>query len=343
MPTPADKKKYYQTISRSCYAANLFYEILSIFYLVLFIIAKLNILIYIDAAMVIIFLLFFILIKKKNYFPYTLACGNTFFVFIIVTTIMLGFETGFHLYLIGFCVISFFSTYFTKKRDIRGSIIWVTLSLAIYLTLYFVSQFVSPYYVAEGWLERTLFATNAVIVFMLITTYLIVILKYAFSLEKKITNEARIDELTQINNRYSLYDYFSQQEDKSSLLLVIFDVDDFKNINDTYGHVAGDFILKEIARITTSILDDSFVCRYGGEEFVVVMENKGKKSSFAKLEKLRKIIENEDFYFEKNNIRITITLGASEYYNDQNLEQWIESADKKMYLGKSNGKNQTVL
>ena len=337
-----DKEQYYRTIKKTCYTANILYLILHVFYLVLFIVSKLNILIYVDAAVIVIYLLFFLLLKKKKYYLYALCCGNEFFAFIAVTTIMLGFNTGFHFYLIGLCVVSFFTTYFSRNRNIKGSLVWVGLSLVIYLTLYFVTQFNAPYYAIDKWLELTLFATHAVIVFAFVASYLFVFLKYAFSLEKKIMSESRTDELTKINNRYALYDYFDQVEDKSSLVLTLFDIDDFKNINDTYGHVVGDYILKKVAEMSVDALKDDFVCRFGGEEFVIVLKSDG-DSFFDKLESFRKSIEKEVIEINGTRIDITITIGATKYVNGISLEKWIELADKKMYFGKNNGKNQTVI
>ena len=343
MSVAADKKRYYNTIQKTCYTANTTYLILHVFYLVLFIVSKLDILIYIDAAVVLIYLLYYLLIKNKKYYLYALICGNVFFAFISVTTVMLGFATGFHFYLIGLCIVSFFTTYFSKTKNIKGSIVWAGLSLAIYLILFFVTEFNPPYYAIEKWLEVTLFSTHAVVVFVFIVSYLVVFLRYALKLEKKIMNESRTDELTQINNRYALYDFFDLEEDKSSMALALFDIDDFKNINDTYGHVTGDYVLKRVAEITTEVLSDSFVCRYGGEEFVIVLTDDEQHSFYDRLEVLRKRIEKETFEFEKVKINITITAGVVNYEEGIKLERWVELADEKMYSGKYSGKNKTVI
>ena len=343
MSVATDKKRHYKTIDKTCYTANTVYLILHIFYLILFIVSKLTILIYVDAAVILIYLLFYLLIRNKKYYIYALCCGNEFFAFIAVTTVMLGFSTGFHFYLIGLCIVSFFTSYFSKTKDIRGSIVWAGLSLAIYLTLFFVTEYNAPYYAIEKWLELTLFSTHAFVVFGFIVAYLVVFLKYALSLEKKIMNESRTDELTQISNRYGLYDFFDLEEDKSSMALALFDIDDFKNINDTYGHVTGDYVLKRVAEIATTVLNDSFVCRYGGEEFVVVLSDDEQHSFFDRLEVLRKNVEKETFEFEKVKINITITIGVVNYIEGTSLEKWVEAADKKMYSGKNSGKNKTVI
>ena len=185
-----------------------------------------------------------------------------------------------------------------------------------------------------------LFVGHAIIVFIYVAFYLVVFVKYTLSLEKKIMNESRTDELTQIANRYGLYDYFNQEEHKESKVLALFDIDDFKLINDEYGHAAGDYILKRVAELTTATLPGSFVCRYGGEEFVAVVNS---DNYFETLENLRKTFENEVFEFEGKEHKITITIGATVYEKDMTLEKWVSSADERMYLGKNSGKNKVVI
>ena len=342
MPTSIDKKQHYKTIDKTCFTANVLYLILHVFYLILFLVSKLYILVYVTAAVIALYIFFFFLIKKKKYYLYALICGNEFFAYVSVTTVMLGFATGFHFYLIALCVVSFFTSYFSKTKNIKGSIVWVGLSLIIYLVLYFVTKFNAPYYHIEQWLEITLFTIHAIVVFAFIASYLLVFVKYALSLEKKIMNESRTDELTQISNRYGLYDYFEEDDNKSSKVLALFDIDDFKNINDKYGHATGDLILKRVAELTCNVLEDAFVCRYGGEEFVIVL-NGVNNVSFDRLENLRKTIEVETFECEEAKINITITIGAVAYEDDMTLEQWVEQADEKMYSGKKTGKNKVVI
>ena len=342
MSIRADQKHHYKTIDKTCYGANIIYLFLHAFYLVLFVISKLYILVGVTAGVIAIYLLFFILLKKKKYYLYALLCGNEFFAYITVTTLMLGFGAGFHYYLIGLSVVSFFTSYFSKTKDIKGSIVWVGLSLAIYLTLYLVSKFNPPFYQIEEWLEITLLITNAIIVFGFVAVYLVIFLKYALSLEKKIMSESRTDELTQINNRYGLYDYFDLIEDKDNMVLALFDIDDFKAVNDRFGHVGGDRVLRRIAEISTEVLKDSFVCRYGGEEFVIVMEEKDDESVRDRLETLRKAIAEEPFGFEGGKTKVTVTIGVMKRSNGTSLEKWVNQADEKMYSGKKSGKNKVV-
>ena len=342
MTISSNKSNHYKTIKNTCYGANIIYLIVHVFYLILFIIAKAYALIFIDAAVILFYGACFFLIKKKKYYLYALLCGNEYIAFVSAATIMLGFNSGFHFYLIGLSVVSFFTAYFSKNRRVSGSIVWVGLSIAVYLALYFITKYNKPLYDIPNWLEGVLFTLHAIGVFAFVAVYMYIFLRYAFSLEKRITNESRTDELTQISNRYGLYDYYESQKEKSSLLIALFDIDDFKNINDTYGHVTGDYILKRVAEITTEVLNGSFVCRYGGEEFVAVLNQDEQKSSVELLETLRKTIAEQVFEFNKAKINITITIGASGYIKGLSLDKWVELADKKMYTGKNSGKNKVV-
>ena len=334
-----NNRSHYKTISSTCYTANIAYLILRVFYFVLFLVSQLYIMAWVTLGTIAFYLFCFLLMKKKKYYLYALLCGNEFFAFVIVATVMLGFNTGFHFYILGLSVVSFFTTYFSKQNNTKNSIIWAGLSLTIYLLLYFLTRYNGPYYVISNWLEMTLFTTHIVVAFLFVIFYLIVFLKYALSLEKKIMNESRTDELTQISNRYGLYDCFNQESDKRNKVLALFDIDDFKKINDTYGHITGDYILKRVAEITVNTLKDDFVCRYGGEEFVIVLD---KDNYLDKLENLRKSIEQETFEYENHKHKITITVGVAQYSKDISLEKWVELADEKMYTGKNTGKNKVI-
>ena len=278
--------------------------------------------------------------KKKKYYPYALLCGNEYFGYIITTTLLVGFASGFHLYLIGLAVTSFFATYFSKTKRISGSMLWAVISIGLYLMLYFVTRSNTPKYLIPDWMSTTFMTVHIVVVFLFVSFYLFTFTRYSLALENKIMLESRTDELTQINNRYGLYDYLNKEGATASKSLALFDIDNFKVINDTYGHVAGDFILKRIAEVMTQMLTDCFICRYGGEEFVIVLDTKG---SYEKLETLRKAIENEVIEYEGHKHKITITIGVAKYSKEVSVEKWIEHADEKMYQGKNSGKNKIVI
>lgn len=123
--------------------------------------------------------------------------------------------------------------------------------------------------------------------------------------------------------------------------VIMFDIDFFKKVNDTYGHITGDFILKEIARIISDTVAEQGLCsRWGGEEFLVFIPYQSKKEVYALAENIRKTIEQYNFYFNDQNIKITISGGISSYPEDATgIERLIELADQKLYKAKQSGRN----
>jgi two-component system cell cycle response regulator len=133
---------------------------------------------------------------------------------------------------------------------------------------------------------------------------------------------------------------------KRNLSLVMFDIDHFKQINDIYGHQAGDFILQKIAKIVKSHLrrEDTFA-RYGGEEFIIILPETNVLQAAITSEKLRKIIEKTHFNYQDVTISLTISLGISSYKPGRTAKSprdLIEKADKAMCQAKKTGRNKVV-
>jgi diguanylate cyclase (GGDEF)-like protein len=130
----------------------------------------------------------------------------------------------------------------------------------------------------------------------------------------------------------------------TALSLVMCDIDFFKKINDTYGHLAGDFILKNLALIlknNTTPIDT--VARYGGEEFIIIMPETDKEKAHARAVKIRKETEKYNFKFNDNYIKCTISMGVASYPADSTTRRaLIEKADKALYKAKEEGRNRVV-
>ena len=166
--------------------------------------------------------------------------------------------------------------------------------------------------------------------------------------EKKLQEIAKIDNLTGVYNRKSLNTFLKDEIVQnrlfqSSFSIIMFDLDNFKKINDTYGHVFGDLVLKETTKIfleETSRSDK--VCRYGGEEFIIILPQTNKKEGFKVGERLRKKIEKKEFIDEEKKVRVTISGGVVEYEKGMNIKELIERVDKLLYKAKKNGKNKIL-
>jgi diguanylate cyclase (GGDEF)-like protein len=128
------------------------------------------------------------------------------------------------------------------------------------------------------------------------------------------------------------------------LAFMMFDIDHFKKINDHHGHLAGDFVLKELARIVQGrIRRDEVFARYGGEEFAIVLPETTLEGARALADGLREKIEQSRFVFQGDNIPVTISIGvASLSDSDKTALDLIRNADGKLYEAKRSGRNRVV-
>lgn len=144
--------------------------------------------------------------------------------------------------------------------------------------------------------------------------------------------------LQRINDEFS----FSFRQNQP-LSLVLFDIDHFKLINDTHGHLAGDQILQEVSQLVfSSIRQDDVFCRYGGEEFVIVMRNTPCQAAVNLAERLRLKIAGHEFQYENEKISVTISAGVSTLLekNFRDYVAMIAEADRYLYKSKGSGRNQ---
>jgi diguanylate cyclase (GGDEF)-like protein len=128
------------------------------------------------------------------------------------------------------------------------------------------------------------------------------------------------------------------------LCYLMFDIDHFKKINDIHGHLAGDFVLKEVARIVQArIRRDEVFARYGGEEFGIVLPETNLEGARALAEGLREKIEQSRFVFQNEQIRVTISIGVAALTDqDRSSMDLIKHADTKLYDAKRSGRNKVV-
>jgi diguanylate cyclase (GGDEF)-like protein len=185
---------------------------------------------------------------------------------------------------------------------------------------------------------RTLGFIAAVFVFFLF---------YSYQLKQnntKLTKLSREDALTKVGNRLKLNEVLDDmqkytQRYKISCGIMILDIDDFKKVNDTYGHLVGDDVLKQFAQILSqNIRETDKIGRWGGEEFLIVCPNTKKEDLRKVAEGLRTEIETHDF---ANGIdKLTASFGLSMFDEAKDIEQVLNQADKNLYKAKSNGKNQ---
>ncbi len=153
------------------------------------------------------------------------------------------------------------------------------------------------------------------------------------------------DSLTQLFNRYKLNEYSMleierYQRERQSVSLVICDIDFFKKVNDTYGHLVGDSVLQKIATtLKESVRSTDIVARWGGEEFALLLINTEKKEAFAVAQKVNRKISEIDF---EDIDQITISCGVSQLRAGDTQIRWFKRVDDALYEAKKNGRNRVI-
>ena len=164
---------------------------------------------------------------------------------------------------------------------------------------------------------------------------------------QKLEKSLKYDPLTNIRSRYYFNNNINRKinKNKNANLMTLFmiDIDNFKDYNDKYGHIWGDYLLKELAATIKSTLDvgDS-IYRWGGEEFVIISQNIDEELSREKAEKIRKAVEAKTFAYGKESCKgVTISIGFVNFMPKENthIESITNYADEYMYMVKKNGKN----
>ena len=163
----------------------------------------------------------------------------------------------------------------------------------------------------------------------------------------QITDLATIDELTGLYNRRALFSRLVEEHSrveryKENFSLMIFDIDDFKAVNDTYGHQVGDAILKNLAHFLKGNLRTSdFISRFGGEEFIAILPSTEMEKARRVAEKMRHMLGKKVFEDKKGEvkIKITVSIGISQCTSGDTVDNLIKRADDALYMAKNDGKN----
>lgn len=157
--------------------------------------------------------------------------------------------------------------------------------------------------------------------------------------------EARTDTLTELPNRRAFDDELRRQlaewhRDTVPLGMLLIDIDHFKGFNDQYGHQAGDFVLREVARtLRVTMRESHLVARFGGEEFAVVLPDMGVHGGCQAAERARRAIEGTQFNYEGRSLQVTVSCGATQAQSKESLSSLVKRADQALYASKAAGRN----
>jgi diguanylate cyclase len=272
----------------------------------------------------------------------------TVFSFLAVYT--LGWNSGFQLYIAAMIAVLFYIDYLRNKLNARriNVFIFVGLLTALFIILRVMSVYCLPLYMLESSQLLGLYIMNLVIVTLIAAVFLYELEMIALSDEGMLYTLANKDALTKLDNRWNMLGKLKELTETgqagkdTGYSVAILDIDDFKLVNDRYGHNAGDYVLREVGKSLKKLAEScgASVCRWGGEEFLMLLNGSGANKTLQdQLKTYASALSSREFQYEEKRITITVTVGIAKYRSGDTAESLINRADEYLYTGKGSGKN----
>ena len=265
---------------------------------------------------------------------------------------LLGWGYGFSLYGLMIIPVTYYISYMEKnvKNASAGSTILSGIDLAAVVTTCLIGRNGADYPQLTLAAERAIFAMNMCICALALIIYCSLFINEIRSAadvleekNKELDFLANYDELTKLRNRHHMSEIFDAYTNGDRPYCVVLgDIDDFKHVNDRYGHQCGDDILVQIAGIITrSVGNHGVVCRWGGEEILIIITGEG-DYAYELMETIRREIRGFRMPFNDTEVSVTMTFGISDHTEAKSFEKLIAISDSRLYEGKRSGKNRVV-
>lgn len=341
----------YEKLIRMANQANAMLLISHIYLILMFAYTKIWLMVGVNVVSLLIYMANFHWLRK-NLKVYFISAYAEILIHMVLAILSVGWGCGFQIYVFALVLIIYFGDYVFKKQESRNISLHPRavsgIVIVLYPFLYLESSFSEPLYTVERTeLRYVFFLVNALFVLIFFVVYVEFFLKIVLQTENRLRNLASKDELTRMNNRRSMQDLMKQimnNEMSREIAVAILDIDDFKKVNDTYGHNAGDLVLQKVAgNILEYETDRVIPCRWGGEEFLVLSIG---EDAFTKLVSLigetLSAVEKDICCYEDEKIQVTMSAGISGWRKGERIEHTISRADQCLYQAKKNGKNQYV-
>ncbi|WP_034447932.1 GGDEF domain-containing protein [Butyrivibrio sp. AE2032] len=300
---------------------------------------------------VVVYIFCFILCRTGHLLPVYASIILEVTAYTVVSSYYVGLKCGTYCFLFSIIpIIIYFGSSLFKGLQRWGVVLMLILNFLTFTVLYISFSNVPPVYEVSETARVFLVIFSA---FAMVFAILFYNAMYIYASEHEVTilqqknrelsADAKEDALTKLLNRRGFLPMVKELMNNrrgKRFCIAFCDLDDFKRVNDTYGHEAGDEVLKHITRIITDELHGCDICRWGGEEIVILMRDYDLDTARVKLETLRKNIASDPTIFFNKEILVTITLGVAENKNSyKEPEEIIKVADERMYYGKQHGKN----
>ena len=308
-----------------------------------FYVIKATFLVYFSIPTALVYVIGYIMISRNHLYGYVVMVYCWLTLYMCVTTVCLGNSYGFNLYCMSMIPIIFYTGYMGRSINARPlhTVAASVVIVAFYLVSSSIPSIRGPIYKDDTGADMLFWIINSIIVFSFLIFYTSIMIRGIIDSEDRLKSLAMKDNLTSLYNRHYILNQLEVASgENEGYFVAMVDIDDFKKINDTYGHNAGDYILKTVADIMSKICKDSLVSRWGGEEFLILGFDK--QTALSKMEEVRKVINDTDFTFEGKSIKLSVTIGIAVRNEAETIDKWIQVADDRLYEGKNSGKNRVI-
>lgn len=298
-------------------------------------------------------------VKSKHYTVLFISALVEVLFHSAVASLILGWNWGFMIYTIALVPMAFYLTYTLPrfKESLLFPIVWSVIVLGCYFGVRLACDNMQPLYDGKypANMPVYIYYFNMLVTFLMLLVFSILFALEIRYMQRRLEQEnrnlvkiANYDPLTHLMNRRSMNEYLEDAfakaiRKKKSFCLIMTDIDDFKKVNDTYGHDCGDEVLIAVSDIISErVRKNDYVCRWGGEEILILLRA-DKEVAVQVAERICNDVAATEITYKKGIVQVTITSGVSAYQEGKNIRQMIDEADQKLYQGKKNGKNQVVV
>lgn len=322
--------------------------------LVLAWVAKADTIVLFNVLSVIVYLFCIILCKFGHITPVYVSILLEVCIYAVVSTYYIGWQCSSYCFLFSIVpIVIYFGSFIFKDRKRWIIVFSLALIFLEFSILYINYSAAVPVYMVSYRMVSLFTLFSAFVMFFSMIFYNTV---YIYSSEhemntlekenEQLSVDAKNDILTDMLNRRGFKPKVDEQiknAPKETFSVAFCDIDNFKRVNDSYGHECGDEVLKHISTIIKKEMSDCDICRWGGEEIVILMKGYDLNKAVDSMENLRKIIESVPTVFYNKHIPVTVTIGVAEYDEKyKESDSIIKAADERMYYGKQHGKNIVV-
>ncbi len=291
-------------------------------------------------------------LNKKGHTATALLIGHLEIVtYASLAVYTLGANSGFQYFILDAIIVTFIAP--KPRLSLKSFILFIDTAVFAALSLLFRAPIIQLESIILDGLHLmnivTLFLTLAIAThfFRAVT---VSAEDHLVELNKELEVLANTDMLTNLLNRRRMFAIINEEAEhlkksQKPHTIILADIDDFKSINDSYGHDCGDFVLKECSSfLKNSLRKNDSIARWGGEEFLIVLHETDREEAYHMIERIREKLNKKTFHYQGIDLNISLTFGMTEYNNPaMDASECIKKADKALIIGKNQGKDCVVV